>query len=111
MRLQENPGEQEFETVSNIRKRMKELINVSTFSDDLLSLALKVAVTLRYVFEQLQENSSNGMTTLPLQLLKDVLGLLWTFLLFHQGDGAETDGTSRYITVHYITFSFSLQFR
>lgn len=63
----ENPGEQEFETVSNIRKRIQELIN---------------------------ENSLNGMTTLPLQLLKDVLGLLWTFLLFHQGDGAETDGTS-----------------
>lgn len=39
MHLQKNPGEQEFETVSDIRKRMKELIDVSTFSDDLLSLA------------------------------------------------------------------------
>ena len=39
MRLQKNPGEQEFKTVSYIRKRMKEVIDVSTFSDALLSLA------------------------------------------------------------------------
>ena len=51
VRLQRNPGEQELKTVSYIRKRMKEVINVSTFSDDLLSLAKKVAVTLRYVFQ------------------------------------------------------------
>lgn len=62
-----NPGEQEFETVSDIRKRMKELID---------------------------KKSSNGMSTLTLQLLKDVLSHLWTFLLFKQGGSAETDGTS-----------------
>ena len=47
VRLQRNPGEQELKTVSYIQKRMKEVIDVSTFSDDLLSLAKKVAVTLR----------------------------------------------------------------
>lgn len=63
-----NPGEQEFKTVSYIRKRMKEVID---------------------------EQSFNGMSTLPLQLLKDVLRHLWTFLLFNQGGSAETDRTSR----------------
>lgn len=63
----ENPGEQELKTVSYIQKRMKEVIDQKSF---------------------------NGMSTLPLQLLKDVLSHLWTFLLFHQGDGAEADGTS-----------------
>ena len=84
---------------------MKEVIDVSTFSDDLLSLAEKEAVTLRCLSTiLLQEQSFNGMSTLPLQLLKDVLSHLWTFLLFNQGGSAETDGTSRFITVR-LTYS------